>query len=340
MSELVPLMTEDYACTLPEVYYLDTGNICNLRCPFCPTGLLQKSLNRGLMSRDTFDVVFEQIKPHAKTVNLFNWGEPFINENVLYMASACAEHGIRSQIDSNLTLREISDEESDAIVHSGLSRIAASIDGASQQTYERYRVGGNLERALRNLRQLASAKKRAASVTPDISWSFLINKYNEHEIEKAKTMARDIAVPIEFKLMSCWDHSWNSSLHEQPPPGLQEPVAQQDFRPLPLKLSDLTLHGGLHSWCSQPFDIMVINWDGRVMPCCTVYSDEFAIGNLLEDGINEVWNNNKYRDCRKFLYNYGPIQNTGSVCETLPCPLSRKFLDAPVDARAELNIKP
>ena len=45
-------------CPAPQWYYLDIGNICNLSCPYCPTGN-GKTLTRdkGLMSRETFDII-------------------------------------------------------------------------------------------------------------------------------------------------------------------------------------------------------------------------------------------------------------------------------------------
>ena len=280
------------------------------------------------MSKEMFDVVFEQIRPHAKVVGLYNWGEPFLNEHLLYMVSACVDHGIHAQVDSNLTLRDFSDEEAEAIVSSGLSQIFASIDGASQATYEKYRVGGRLDRALENLKQIVRAKKRLGSSTPDIGWNYLIHKHNEHEIDRAREMTGEIGVAIEFNLMSCWDTSWKSSFHkkaEEPSP-VRPDAPDFHAKPLPLPLEKLQLHPQLRDWCSQPFSFMVVNWDGNVMPCCAVFGDEYTLGNLLEERIEDVWNNAKIRACRRFLHNYGPRQNTGSVCETMPCPVSQKYL--------------
>jgi radical SAM protein with 4Fe4S-binding SPASM domain len=325
--QTAPVLSKTYECPLPDHYYLDTGNICNLRCPFCFTGLERSELSKGFLSKETFDVIFDQIRPHAKVVGMYNWGEPFLNENLLHFASVFSRHGIHSQIDSNLTLRDFTDEDAAAIVRSGLSQIFASIDGASQTTYEKYRVGGRIDRALGNLSRIVRAKERLRSSTPDVGWNFLINKFNEHEIDKAREMARDMGVAIEFKLMSCWDESWKSSFHraeEARASGAPEQIGV-NARPLPVALEKLQLHPRLREWCSQPFAFMVINWDGNVMPCCSVFGDEYTLGNLLEESIEDVWNNAKLRACRKFLYNYGPRQNTGSVCETMPCPVALKY---------------
>jgi radical SAM protein with 4Fe4S-binding SPASM domain len=280
------------------------------------------------MSRETFDSIFEQVRPYARLIGLYIWGEPFLNKNLLYMASRCAAHGIYSSVDSNLTLRKFSGEEAEEIVQSGLSQIYASIDGATQETYAQYRVGGRLDRALNNLRQLVRAKKRLGLKTPHLGWNFLINKFNEHEMERAQKMADDLGVPIRFELMSCGDPSWLSSYHKQPGPEDGHTGDNNSFQalPLPVNLDQMGLHPNLFSWCEQPFSWMVINWDGNVMPCCTVFGDEYSLGNLLHEHIEDVWNNSKFRACRKYLYNYGPPPNSDSICETLPCPLIQKHL--------------
>ena len=330
--DAAPRVAEDYGVALPGKYYIDTGNICNLECPFCPTGIGNKALTKGFMSRESFDIIFEQIKPYAKIVGLYNWGEPFLNKHMLYMASTCAENGIQSQIDSNLTLRDFTDAEADDIVRSGLFQIYASIDGASQESYEKYRVGGDFNRAVNNVRQIVNAKKRLKMDTPHIGWNFLINKHNEHEIEEAKQMAKEIGVRIDVKLMSCWDPSWKSSFHTQADEAAvsenQEPFRQAS---LPQPIEQLKLHPGLKPWCMQPFDFMVINWDGNVMPCCTVFGNEYTLGNLLKESVEDVWNNAQLRSCRKFLYNFGPKQDTESICEKLPCPVQEKYLPSLVE---------
>ncbi|WP_282158721.1 hypothetical protein [Shimia thalassica] len=39
---------------------------------------------RGYLSREDFHIILEKIRPHAQMVQLFNWGEPFMNKDVFY----------------------------------------------------------------------------------------------------------------------------------------------------------------------------------------------------------------------------------------------------------------
>jgi radical SAM protein with 4Fe4S-binding SPASM domain len=284
---------------------------------------------RGFLSVKDYQIILKKIAPYATHIGLFNYGEPLLNKEIWEMVSLTANKGIYTCIHSNLTVNQFDETKANTIVECGLSELSASIDGATQETYEKYRRGGNFELAVSNLEQLQKAKVRLGSETPELVWSFLINRYNESEQEKAKEMASNIGVTIKFSLMNVWgNESWESSLHKETrESGLDHSENYRGHnRSLPILVNDVVLHPNLHSWCVQPLNLMIINWNGDVFPCCTVSDDRYSLGNLLSTDIDELWNNNRFRKCRQFLYNYGARQNTNSVCEILPCAVQQKHI--------------
>lgn len=306
-------------CPVPQFYYLDIGNVCNLKCPYCRTGNgITPTRDKGLMSRETFDSILVKIEKHARFVCLFNWGEPFLNKNLLYMIQALAERRIDTHLDSNLSLRDFSDQEAENIVRSGLFSLFASIDGATQESYEKYRVGGSLDRALGNLRQLVQAKQRLVTRTPGLLWAFYLNRYNEHEVDRAREIAEEIGVDIWFKLLSAPEefqtrYARTGGTLLTPPPSMRKWHPFQTNQQLPT----FELHPLLHAVCRQPFTTGVINWNGDAYPCCVVSGESFKLGNLVEQELEEVWNGSSLRSCRQFLSHFGPVQNGDSVCETV-----------------------
>ena len=50
---------------LPYIIVIDPINVCNLKCPFCPTGRGALSLPPGRMSLDNFKRIVDGISPHA-----------------------------------------------------------------------------------------------------------------------------------------------------------------------------------------------------------------------------------------------------------------------------------
>jgi radical SAM protein with 4Fe4S-binding SPASM domain len=302
-------------CAPPEWYYIDIGNICNLKCPFCRTGNgVTPTSEKGLMTLESFRIILSKIEAHATFVCLFNWGEPFLNKNLLPMISMLHERGIPVHLDSNLTLRDFDDDEAEAIVRSGLSSLFASIDGVTQESYEKYRVGGSLERALGNLRRLVAARNRLGSETPGLIWDFYLNRYNEHEVEAAREVAKDIGVDIWFKPLSCTD-DFQATLTKQGADVFDMPPVASELHPLGKMLASVQLHPLLGAVCRQPFAAGVVNWNGDVYPCCVMGGEDFKLGNLIEQEFDEVWNGAPIRSCRTFLRNFGPVQGGDSVCE-------------------------
>lgn len=302
-------------CPPPEWYYIDIGNICNLKCPFCVTGNgVTPARDKGLMTLEAFKVILSKIESYATFVCLFNWGEPFLNKSLLPMISLLHERGISIHLDSNLTLRDFDDDEAEAIVRSGLSSLFASIDGVTQESYEKYRVGGSLERALGNLRQLVAARRRLGSETPGLIWAFYLNRYNEHEIDLARQMAKEIGVDIWFKPLSCTDDFQTTRIKPGADVFAAPPLASK-LHPHHRMLASVQLHPMLHAACRHPFAAGVINWNGDVYPCCVMSGERFKLGNLIEQEFDEVWNGAPIQSCRTFLRNFGPVQGGDSVCE-------------------------
>ena len=287
----------NYSCPIPSDYYIETGNICNLECPFCSTGLRLKGVKRGFLKLEDYKIILERIEHYARNICLYNYGEPFLNKDILSMVSMTESKGILTSINSNLTVKAFDEKESEAIVRTGLSHLSASIDGASQETYSKYRIGGDIDVAINNLKQLQRAKVRLNSEKPHLCWGFLINKYNENEQDRAKHIASDIGVEIRFSLMDVWaNKSWESTLHQKKyipdVKNSDQPVKIENDHSLPIRVDSIKLHPNLFSWCIQPFNRMVVNWNGDVFPCCTVFEDRFAIGNILNTDIELLWNNN------------------------------------------------
>lgn len=302
---------------LPAWYYVDIGNVCNLRCPYCSTGNGRTpESEKGLMTLETFDRVVERIEKHARFVCLFNWGEPFVHKHLLRMIRSLTDRGIQTHLDSNLTVRDFSESDAEAVVRSGLLSLFASIDGVSQAAYEKYRVGGRVDRALGNLRRLVEARTRLDSETPGLVWAFYLNRHNEHEVDAARALAADIGVDIWFKLLSAPDE-FQTRYARHWDPILTPPASFERWHPAPMPraLPAFQLHPKLHSVCRQPFTVGVIHWNGDVMPCCAVAGERFKLGNLLEQTLEDVWHGRSLRSCRSFLASFGPVQGGDSVCE-------------------------
>ena len=69
-----------------------------------------------------------------------------------------------------------------------------AVDGATQETYEKYRQGGRLDRVVANIETILRVRKAKGAATPRINMRFVVMSHNEAEIEEARELARRLGV--------------------------------------------------------------------------------------------------------------------------------------------------
>jgi hypothetical protein len=90
----------------------------------------------------------------------------------------------------------LKDESARRLVHSGIDEVTFSLDGASQETYARYRQRGTLDVALANLRAMVEEKRAHGLDVPVINWRYILFTWNDsdEEMERARQLAAEIGV--------------------------------------------------------------------------------------------------------------------------------------------------
>ena len=302
---------------LPLEIVIDSINLCNLRCPLCKTGVHE--LNRPLlkMELDNFKDILDKIE-FSQTIYLIKWGEAFLHPNIFEMIKLCKKRGKKVHLNSNFTT--VKDEHLEKIIDSALDELVISLDGVSQETYVKYRVGGQFEMAFGNMVKLVQLKEKKKANTPYILWKFLVNRYNEHEVEKAKQLADDNGIEIKFAPIYLNDVSADDD-------GQYDMKVAKEWLPKDNKyFYDSRLTPIIEDACPHLWKYPVIQSDGGISPCCHVTSKEHDFGNLLEgsySSFHDIWNNEKYQYSRSLFTNEKyDGKNKGSICDT--CRIYRK----------------
>lgn len=261
---------------------LEPGNLCNLRCPLCPTTHREERLPKGMLSLDNAKRIIDNF-PYTVQMVLSNWGEPFLNKDIFEIIGYAAQRGIKVRMESNFTLFD--EERAERLVASGLHTLSVALDGASQETYERYRVGGDFEVAVGNVEKLVAAKKRSGRRLPLIEWKFVVNRYNEHEVEAARKRAKQLGV--DFRVVTIW-----------------APEGGQEWLPLDPSLNG---EGGREApqKCHHLWQAVTVNFNGDVFSCCSEFAPSDRLSNALEQPFADVWNGADYQKRRSA--NRGPV---------------------------------
>lgn len=295
-SKLFKLFKIKHLPYLPFSLGIETGNICNLKCPLCPTGREDANMNKGFMKFELFKQIIDQLKDNLLSINLYSWGEPLLNPDLIAMIKYAKEinKNIKIVTSTNLNIRD--DKLLQDLIKSEIGEIIVSCDGATPETYAKYRVGGDFNLVMQNIKLLLSFKKEINSKT-DIVWNFLVFKHNEHEIEKAKKLARSIGVPLRIAKMRTYMREEILKPHKD------SIKKYKDWIPDKAEYSAYDKETGstkkVIKTCRKPWQEISINWDGKVFPCCAVYGDEYSFADIKENDIKHIWNNPIYIEARR-----------------------------------------
>ncbi len=196
-AEAVPQRPVDLD-VLPRIFFEPTV-ICNLDCfqAVCAPGAgLAATRERKTFPFGEFKSMMEAVGPRMIRLDFFNYGEPFAHPQALDMIEHVKERypGIYLYTSTNGLL--LDKEKTARLAHSGIDEVTFSIDGPDQRTYERYRRGGDLEKALKNMAALVEEKRRLGREVPFINWRYILFKWNDSFLRMARTkrLARKIGV--------------------------------------------------------------------------------------------------------------------------------------------------
>lgn len=278
--------------THPPFLCIEPGAVCNLRCPCCPTGERTSKLGGDPLGPEVFERIAANLRLGSIChVDLYRLGEPLLNPHLCDYIAFFSKRGIVTSISVNFSARDYDTAFMERLVRSGLSRVVVSVDGTTQDTYAKYRVGGDLERVLNNIRGLAQAKQRLAAETPRIVYKMLLTRHNQHQVEEARRLASELGA--EFYLPHFFHTSGNMG-GEWTADGMdsqrQTCVENADPR-----------HRTVDTECKQLWDTLNVHANGDVFPCCFCADPAHAAGNLVRDPIGTIWNNDKMRALRRYV---------------------------------------
>jgi MoaA/NifB/PqqE/SkfB family radical SAM enzyme len=244
----------------------------------------------GFLRLSDFQKVLDE-NPWIAEIELSNYGEIFLNPDLLGIIKYAYKRNVGLTANTGVNLNYVKEDVLEGLVKYKFRNIKCSIDGASDATYKRYRIRGNYEIVIENIKKINLFKKQYRSQYPLLSWQFVIFGHNEHELLIAQKLAKELRMYFYPKL------SWDADF---------SPVRNQEF--VRTKVSAASReeykkkHGVdlMHQICYQLWDSPQINWDGKVLGCCRNFWGDFG-GNVFTDGLFESLNNNKINYARDML---------------------------------------
>ena len=278
----------------PKKIRLEVSSICQLKCPSCPTTTkaIHPTVGSGCLQLTDFQKLVKE-NPWVRAIELSNYGEIFLNSELSEIMREAFSRHISLTADNGVNLNHANENVLEDLVRYRFHSMTCSIDGATSETYQIYRVRGNFDAVISNIEKINQLKKKYRSPYPLLVWQFVVFGHNEHEIPLARELAHQFNMKFRPKLT--WDSDFS-------------PIRDGEYVKRQLGLGAATrqefkeLYGVNYRQdiCHQLWDQPQINWDGKILGCCRNFWGDFG-GNAFTDGLLRSLNNEKLQYAKEML---------------------------------------
>jgi radical SAM protein with 4Fe4S-binding SPASM domain len=274
----------DRAAHLPDIVQIESTNLCNAKCVFCPRDEMHR--RQGVMAMDLYrKVVDECATLGISHVRMHNYGEPFLDRELVEKVRYAKARGIAEVgMISNGSL--ISEEIARGMIEAGLDAINISVDAAGKDVFERTRIHLDYDTVVGNIRTLVRLRRELGHKHPKLILSF-VRQNNSADEQAFIAEWSQVADKIHITDL----HNWAGTLHNR---------------------SDVRFP------CYRLWLTFTVLWDGRVSLCCADFDGRHILGDLRTSSIAEIWNSPAYRAVRRQQLEHGGPE----ICRT--CDLPKK----------------
>lgn len=250
--------------TFPADVIVEVTRFCNLKCIMCPYPNLKRK--QGDMKFETFKKISDEIAMEnpATRIWLAIMGEPLLLKNrLIEIIKYAKSKGITVNVNTNGIY--LSSEMSEKIILAGVDNIIISIDGFSNETYSKIRIGGDYNTLVENVRALLKLKKNNNFTKPEVITQFIVMDENEHETELFKQFWLNQGAVVKIRPKLGWGKSIEAKNLE---------LVKSKTKRFPC------------SWLTRTVSI---HWDGTFAQCDADQEEFYSLGNFDSQTIKEVW---------------------------------------------------
>jgi MoaA/NifB/PqqE/SkfB family radical SAM enzyme len=285
----------------PYILMIETGTLCNLACPTCPTPreIIIGKRNAKNMDLKTFKTLIDNSYKSFAGVILYWTNEPLMNKDITKMVGYCNEKDLYTFISTNGML--LNEKIFREFIKMGLDELAICVDGFSSETYERFREGGNFETLKRNVENICKIKKELKAIKPSIKIQYIKTKQNSEEVVSCQAWADEAGVDA-FTINELFVVN-----HLNDPDKLREEFFSEERWE---KWNKKRIHQKGNKICVMPDWQACVLVNGQLTICCMDITGEYSYGNLIEQPYTRVVKNSGYAQIK----NKGKRQEL-SICK-------------------------
>ena len=306
----------------PNGIMIEPYSKCNYNCPLCPSGLGILKRQKTAMSFEEFKRNLGLLKYTTEYITLFHFGEPLLNGELYRMIEYCHKYDISTQVSTNGML--LNEALARKLISAGLDRLIFSIDTYDSNIYTKYRVNGDYQKVINNIKMTIKLKRELKSDVTIVAQYMIMN--GNEDIKMMKKHGMKLGVDeVLIKTIGIGD-------------SIEDYENAKKFLPKNQKLSRYqqnTTHAKMNDFkCKYVWKRMVLCSDGVCLPCVRDQRVDYVLGKC--DGKNnlaKIWNSKMYREFRKKTLN-----NINDIIMCDRCPEVLKYkLDPWVEIKKRKN---
>ncbi|MBR5643411.1 MAG: radical SAM protein [Salinivirgaceae bacterium] len=288
--------------TWPESLSVEPASVCNLRCPECTLGSGRLQRPGQLMDLATFDNALQPLAPWLVNCQFFLQGEPTLNPELCQMIATAHSRRIFTTMSTNG--QTLTPELCNNLVASGLDRLIISVDGTTQEVYERYRVGGSLQKAVSGIANLVEARKAQNRHNPLIEVQFIVFRHNEHQTGQIKHLARQWGADrLVLKTAQIENQANAAEMLPQNPKYSRYRVNAD---------GSINTKRQFSANCFRLRSTIVVAANGDVPLCCYDKNCQFCLGNINTTNAANIWHAPEVDHLREQVWN---STNSIGICK-------------------------
>jgi len=174
--------------------------------------------------------------------------------------------------------------------------------------------GGDFDKVKDNILALLASRKKARAGLPKVEMTYLINAYNEHEVDDCRRFWRKTGLDafhpkdINLNVHRRTDGATVEDLSHWLPKKRQSTMYTKEEDAIILKQRSKP--------CTS-YLTPIISSNGDILLCCHDIFNSVTIGNILEEPLETIWNKPSYKKIRKLAN-----QHKLPICQRKPATLS------------------
>ena len=291
-------LADAVACSLPHWvvrklmertfinFGVETTNLCNANCSFCGYRFMQRP--KVDMPMEVYEkAVREYAANGGGNLNFTpTVGDPLVDKQLIRRIDLARSYPEIQEIFlyTNAILLERFGYE--ALLQSGLSRLAISTFIGSREGYERYYGNDKYQKVVENIIEIARTNRRLGSpVRITLHLRVEGERASWEDTETYQTIAELVGVN-NIDYLDVYD-AWGGRIKK-------EDVPEGTELDEPIPLAEKT-----KSPCFEMYRRLHVLADGNVGACvCVDLESEIKVGNVKEQTLDEIWKGQRLRDYR------------------------------------------